>query len=193
MKSKLKSCVRIASFLLSLNASAHEKLIRIGVKIGYPNALDVKIEYVMPLLGKKLAPSIEYSTLSPEKLLEVEKFDFSYVQFGFNYYFFNSGKGLYSHLGHGILKAEIINSEVALETNYHKTGTGSIKLLNKSFNLKLGAKLGSGFYSRPEIGHAYTPVPEFSKTTLEYSYGTSEEKTSKQVENYFMKNIISQL
>ncbi|MCK0147843.1 hypothetical protein MWU78_19485 [Arenibacter sp. F26102] len=174
MKSKMKSCLIIASFLGSLSTLAQEKPIRIGVKIGYPNALGGNIEYVTPLLGKKLAPSIEYSTLSPEKLLEIEKFDYSYLQFGFNYYFFKPGKGLYSNLSYGILKTEIIDSGYSSDTDYNKTGTGYVKLLNKSVNLKLGAKLGSGFYFRPEIGYALTPVPEFLDTTVKFSDGTSE-------------------
>lgn len=60
MKSKFKGWLIIASIFLSLNASAQEKPIRIGVKIGYPNALGGNLEYVTPLLGKKLAPSIEF-------------------------------------------------------------------------------------------------------------------------------------
>lgn len=112
--------------------------------------------------------------MSPAKLLEVEKFDYSYSQFGFNYYFFKPGKGLYSNISYGILKTEIIDLEVSSDTDFNKTGTGSYKLTNKSFNLKLGAKLGSGFYFRPELGYAFTPVPEFIDLVVKFSDGTTE-------------------
>ncbi|OEY72211.1 hypothetical protein APR40_02915 [Salegentibacter salarius] len=43
-----------------------------------------------------------------------------------------------------------------------------------SLNVKLGAKLGGLFYFRPEIGYAFSPLPETIETTRVYNDGNSE-------------------
>lgn len=82
--------------------------IRIGGKIGIPNLIGGNLEYVTPLLNKKLGVSFDYSLLKSDwlglqnesedeeygnELVDDSKMDFNYIEGGLNYYFLNPDEG----------------------------------------------------------------------------------------------------
>ncbi len=141
---------KISAFLLSILLfttvlNAQDKPIRIGVKLGVPNIVGLNFEYVTPLLGAKLAPTIDLSSFSI-KAGDVE-IKFSYFEIGSNYYFLREGKGLYGHFSYGRLGFKGTYSDPTL-------GEGEGKLGINTLNFKIGAKWGGLFYFRPEIGYA---------------------------------------
>ena len=133
----------LAIFLFSGISFAQEKPIRIGLKFGVPNLVGLNLEYVTPLLDSKLAPTLDLSSISISS--GDAKINFSYLELGGNYYFVNQGKGLYGHFSFGRIGFKATYSDPVL-------GEGEGKIGLNLLNFKLGAKLGNGFYFRPEIG-----------------------------------------
>lgn len=159
----MKKVLIICLVALTTLAHAQEKPIRLGVKLGVPNIVGFNAEYVTPLLGNKFAPNLDVSYISM-KAGSAEA-TFSYIEIGGNYYFIKEGKGLYGNLSYG---------RVGFKGDYtdSRYGTGEGKVGMNLVNLKLGAKLGNGFYFRPEIGYALllgdpTVEVEYTNTTVE--------------------------
>lgn len=150
---------------------------RVGVKLGFPNVIGGNLEYVTPLLGKKLAVNADYSMINSDWLLKPEdmgegsqqKLDYSYLDIGLNYYFFKPGKGLYGGISYSSIKAEATMPD-SESVEYIKESHGS-------FNVKLGAKLGGLFYFRPEIGYSFKPLPKKYDVLTVYNDGTTETRT----------------
>lgn len=148
---------------------------RIGVKVGFPNAIGGHLEYVTPLLKKRLAPSIEYSTLKLDNYLDPgDSGKFTYFEAGLNYYFFRPGRGLYGHLGYGKLDTDLMMSDYNSKGDGTAPGTGSVAISNSSLNFRLGAKMGGLFYFRPEIGYQFSGLPENIDVDVQYPDGSRE-------------------
>ncbi|MGY5846627.1 hypothetical protein ACW6QP_04345 [Salegentibacter sp. HM20] len=158
--------------------------IRIGAKIGFPNLIGGNVEYLTPLLRDKLSVSIDYSLVKSTWFIEGEdengevdgdNVNFNYLEGGLNYYFFKPGKGLYGGVSYGMMKLEGTSYWVSSgDYEDEKIGTGTIDYTNNSFNIKLGAKMGGLFYFRPEIGYAFTPLPNTIEMNVKYDDGSSE-------------------
>ncbi|MFC2080886.1 hypothetical protein ACFLR8_01590 [Bacteroidota bacterium] len=130
--------------LLAGTSSAQENPIRIGLKFGVPNIVGFNFEYVTPVLGAKLAPTLDLSYFS---LTAGEaKVSFSYFELGSNYYFLKEGKSLYGHLSYGRIGFKGSYSDPFL-------GDGEGKVGINILNIKLGGKFGNSFYFRPELGY----------------------------------------
>lgn len=146
---------------------------RIGAKLGFPNIIGGNIEYVTPLFNDKLAVNLDYSMIKSDWLgfdeeaeAENNELDLTYIEGGLNYYFFKPGRGLYGGLSYGNIKAK--------GTIVHQEFRDIVDTSHGSLNVKLGAKLGGLFYFRPEIGYAFSPLPETIETTRVYNDGNSE-------------------
>ncbi len=147
--------------------------LRIGGKVGVPSFFTISAEYVTPLLDNRVAFAIDYFPLRIN-LLGIES-KFKNFEIGSNIYLNNKGKGLYGGLSYYTFNAEVSNiEEVAFDDDSFGTGETSIKF--NTFNLKIGAKLGSAFYFRIELGYGLGNLPETvvvtstegdSRTTLE--------------------------
>lgn len=155
---------------------------RIGVKSGIPNLFSGNIEYVLPILNRKIAVSADYSKINlnagdfgfeAEDGSEIMEQEFDYIEAGINYYFFKPGKGLYagvSYAGYN-LNGNIPNYA---ENENGAMGDGYLDFSNNSINLKAGAKWGGFFYFRPEVGYSFNPFPSSMPIRIEYEDGTSE-------------------
>ncbi len=146
---------------------------RIGAKVGFPNIIGGNIEYVTPLLNDKLAVNLDYSMIKSDWLgfneeaeAQDNKLDITYIEGGLNYYFFKPGKGLYGGLSYGNIKAK--------GTIVYQEFRDIVDTSHGSLNVKLGAKLGGLFYFRPEVGYAFSPLPETIETIRVYNDGNSE-------------------
>ena len=190
MRRKVTICLLL--LLVSITVYSQEKPLRVGLKIGFPNIAGGNIEYVTPLLSKKLAVSLEYSSLNADKFIDPDEGKLSYWQAGLNYYFFKEGKGLYGNLSYGVLDAELTLNEIESDFDFEKIGTAHADISNKSFNLKLGAKLGNGFYFRPEVGYSFTSLDNMIDVNVNFADGSSEmqqEELPSQLTNGLLFNI----
>jgi len=149
---------------------------RIGVKIGAPNLIGGNLEYVLPMLGRRVAVNADYSKLKSEWIQPEDegadaedKINVTYLDLGLNYYLFKPGKGLYAGVSYSTIKADA--------TTPFEDGTDYIKEEHSSINVKLGAKLGGLFYFRPEIGYSFDPLPNTYEVHTVYNDGTEERAT----------------
>ncbi|MFD2516330.1 hypothetical protein [Salinimicrobium flavum] len=155
--------------------------IRLGLKLGFPNLVGGNLEYVTPLLNDRLAVNLDYSTINSDWFMadeetdgtETTNLDFSYLEGGFNYYFFKAGKGLYGGLSYNQMN---FKGETNVESN-GREGKGNIDYNHNSFNIKLGARLGGLFYFRPEIGYSFSHLPKTIEYQARYEDGTTETET----------------
>lgn len=153
--------------------------VRLGLKLGFPNLVGGNLEYVTPLFNDRLSVSLDYSTIRSDWFIseddsdntETTNLDFSYLEGGFNYYFFKAGKGLYGGVSYNQMK---FNGETSVE-DQGEQGTGHIDYTHSSINIKLGAKLGGLFYFRPEIGYSFSSLPKTIEYTAEYNGRTETE------------------
>lgn len=174
MTSILKiTCIAMTVFMSSV-VIAQEHPFRIGVKIGYPNIVGGNIEYVTPLLKKRLAPTIEYSSINADKALDPDQAKLTYFQAGLNYYFLKEGKGLYGNLSYGILDAKLTINDIESDSDPNKTGSANTAISNNSINIKMGAKWGKGFYFRPEIGYSFAHLDENVVVNVNFPDGSTE-------------------
>lgn len=163
--------------------------IRIGAKIGYPNLVGGNLEYVTPLLNKKLAVNVDYSTIKSEWILnllgeesstseggETSSFTYNYIEGGINYYFFKPGRGLYGGISYGVLKLNGLLKDFFENDNY-SPGDAIVDFSHSSINVKLGAKMGGLFYFRPEIGYSFNPIPNSIDMDVVYEDGSRETRT----------------
>jgi hypothetical protein len=161
----MKKILLISTLIIvsSLSFYSQEKPMRIGVKVGVPEVAGLNLEYVSPLLNSKLAPSIDFTRLS----IQGGEFVYSNFGIGANYYFGDSGegKGLYSSLMYSRPGFKLEGND-GIESSLGKVA------LNM-FSIKLGAKLGKGFYFRPEIGYAIVNSAVFKVEYSDASTGTS--------------------
>lgn len=169
-----KSTLLILCLLVSSILFSQEKPFRIGVKIGLPNVIGGNAEYVTPLLNKRLAVTIDYSTFSEFDIEDNSGGSLNYFAAGINYYFFKEGKGLYGNLGYGIFNSNITSSDVESEDGSKTNGTSKVNLSYKSVNIMIGAKLGGLFYFRPEIGFAIPGLPDNIVENVTFPDGSTE-------------------
>jgi hypothetical protein len=188
----MKKSITIYLLMLLVASSiyAQEKPFRIGLKLGFPNIIGGNIEYVTPLLGKKLAASIEYSSINADKFIDPDKAKFTYLQIGFNYYLFKEGTGLYSNISYGVLDANLTVTEIESDFDFDKVGTASADLSNNSMNIKLGAKLGKGFYFRPEIGYSFTSIDDTINVEVVFPDGSSENQEGIEIPSIITQGLI---
>ncbi len=139
------------------NLSAQEKPYRAGIKIGVPQIVGLNAEYATPLLGGRLAPSVDFSTFSISG--GSTELSFNYIEIGSNLYLKETARGLYGNISYGRIGMQASYSDPDL-------GNGESKVGFNFLNLKVGAKLGNGFYFRPEVGYAVG----FGKSTVSVEY-----------------------
>lgn len=154
----MKKASLLVAFLafLILPALSQDQPIRIGVKLGYPNFLGLNAEYATPLLGGRLAPSVDFSYLPTRDFGDNLNASFRYFELGTNIYIIRPGKGLYLNLGYGRFGFKGTATET-LDFGPPvgvAEGEGNAKLGLNRFNVKLGTKFGGRVYFRSEFGWA---------------------------------------
>ena len=153
MKKLLFSIAFACAFIMSTTISnAQERPIRIGFKFGVPQIAGLNIEYVTPLLNKKLSfdADISYIPISAGSA----KLSINNMGIYANYYFFNEGRGLYGGIGFDYLNLSATQdmTVTAGSETVNASGKGSLGI--SMANLKIGGKHGGLFYFRWELGYA---------------------------------------
>lgn len=133
--------------------------IRIGLKIGTPNAVGGSAEWVTPLFDDRFALFFDYSGINVD-IDDEGTADFKYAEFGTNIYFNNTGKGLYASLGYGKMDFKGSYTDAVTFEGELFEGEAHGRLDVDTFNVKLGAKLGNKFYFRTELGYGFGSIPE---------------------------------
>jgi len=138
------------------NVSAQDKPFRIGLKIGYPQLVGLNLEYVTPLLNKKLSADLDFSYFS----FNTDPAPVKYTNFaiGADYYLIGEGRGIYLGLAYG--RSSFSASEDVISTDPGTLGqvsTAKASVGINTFNLKIGGKHGGLFYFRWELGYRVGP------------------------------------
>ena len=130
------------------NVSGQELPFRIGLKIGYPQIAGLNLEYVTPLLSKRLAADIDFSYLPVSK--NTTTVTYSNLALFANYYFFKEGRGFYGGFGYSRMGFDATKNVTFASDGTTQKGTANIGI--NSLNLKVGGKYGKLFYFRWELG-----------------------------------------
>jgi hypothetical protein len=143
----LTGILSISSFTVNY-LSAQDQPFRIGVKVGFPQIAGLNLEYVTPLLQKRLSADLDFSYLSLTS--DEVKLDYTNFAIGANYYFFRDGQGLYGGVAYD---RNGINATDNLINDEDQTVQGSANIGVNLIDLKIGGKHGGLFYFRWELGY----------------------------------------
>jgi len=153
MKNLLLPFSLIAFFALAnvvdSNVYGQEDPFRIGIKVGFPQVAGLNLEYVTPLLNKRLAADVDlsYIPLNPNG----GKVTYSDYALFANYYFSHEGRGFYGGLGFSRMGFDATKDVTFSDGT---TQQGKANLAINSLNLKIGGKYGKSFYFRWELGYS---------------------------------------
>ena len=144
------SLIGILLLILAMNSnvSGQERPVSIGLKIGYPQVVGLNLEYVTPLMSKRLAADIDFSYLP----LSSNSATVTYSNFGFfaDYYFFKEGRGFYCGFGYSRMGLDVTKNVTFTSDGTTQKGAANIGI--NSLNLKVGGKYGKLFFFRWELG-----------------------------------------
>jgi len=158
------------------NVMAQEQPFRIGLKFGFPQLAGLNLEYITPLLQKRLAADLDFSYIS----LTPNNITVTYTNFaiGANYYFFREGKGLYGGIGYDQMGIKASGPISVTENEPTTTINGNFNSKLNNLELKIGGKHGGLFYFRWELGYLISlNNPQYVLTGT--SNGTTENKPFK--------------
>lgn len=153
------------------------KLISIGTKLGVPNIVSFNGEIILPFLDNHFASYIDYGAFNID--VEDTETALNYSEYGINFYFGNSGKGLYASAGMAQLSTEFTFNNLTFEENgVSQKGSASTGLDLNTLNLKLGFKTGGFIFLRVEAGYGMGTIPDrlnFTATSGGITESFSEE------------------
>jgi len=140
-------CFITLANVVNSNVFGQELPLRIGIKVGYPQVVGLNLEYVTPLLNKRLAADLDLSYLP----LTRNATTLTYTNFALfaNYYFFHEGRGFYGGLGFSRMGFDV-TKDVTFSDGTTQKGKANLGI--NSLNLKIGGKYGKLFYFRWELG-----------------------------------------
>ena len=153
------------------------KRVNLGLKLGIPNVVGGSAELILPILGNRIAPFIDYSgfNIDTNDLAT----NFSYLEYGASLYFNKKGNGFFIALGQGQFNTNLTFYDLEFsEDGQSTTGTASTDFNFNTTNLKLGIKTGGSFYFRFEVGYGFGNIPEsvdFTATASGITESFSEE------------------
>ncbi len=162
-------------FILISSSTFAIKPFRVGIRAGIPNVVSINAEYVLPILGHRVAPIIDFSDFS--LTVEDVNIDFTYLEAGANFYLSPNGKWLYANVSYINMKTSLEYTDVESINGQLIGGTATADVNIKSLSIKLGAKLGGTFYIRPEIGFLASPLADKVTIQAEFTNGYQEEQT----------------
>jgi hypothetical protein len=160
--------------VVNSNVSGQEDPFRIGIKLGFPQLAGLNLEYVTPLLNKRLAADIDlsYIKLSPS----ATKLTYSNYGLFADYYFSKEGRGLYGGLGFSRMGFDV-TKDVTFSDGTTQKGKANLGI--NSLNLKIGGKHGKSLYFRWELGWSLAlSSPAFEVVAINNGVTKNESFTS---------------
>ena len=138
--------------------------INFGLKLGIPNVIGGSIEFLPPIFNNKVAPFLDFSGLNID--IENVGTDFSYLEYGANFYFKGKGNGFFISLGRGDFNTDLNFYNLEFNENGQSTiGDASTNLKFNTTNIKTGIKTGGSFFFRFEVGYGFGSI----QNTVEFS------------------------
>ena len=139
--------------------STKVKYINIGFKVGIPNLIGGSAEIILPVLGNRIGPYIDYSAFNIDT--DEVGTSLSYLEYGANLYFNPKGSGFFISLGQAKFDSDLTFYDLSF-TNGGMSSTGSVSTdFNfNTTNLKLGIKTSGTFYFRFEVGFGLGDIPD---------------------------------
>jgi len=175
MKFKFFSVLMLMVLVLNYSQAQDvtEKPFRVGVKLFLPNLAGLSFEYVAPVLNGKLSAALDFSRIPINRTFSgfEAKVKITHWSLGVNYYFFKSGQGLYGGLATGQLRIKAEGNQVDDNGTVAAYYSGKDKV-RFPLMIKFGAKLGKGFYFRPEIGYSLMKLPTSVSYNVTYPPNT---------------------
>ena len=130
-----------------------------------------------PILNNKIAPFLDFSGLNID--IDDVGTDFSYLEYGANFYFNEKGNGFFISLGQGKFNTDLNFYNLEFNENGQSTiGDASTNLKFSTTNIKTGIKTGGTFYFRFEVGYGFGSIQktvEFNATANGISDSFTEE------------------
>ena len=187
LKLPILGCLILVSSF-QVKVFAQDYIFRAGLKIGWPQVAGLNIEYVAPLLNKKLSVDLDVTYLpitlngNIENLIGIRPYinrinsylnnnnsningnlNYTNITIGFDYHFLNRIHGLYAGMGLNFMNIEVTGSETATK---NISGFGTIDALItanaikeiNSFFIKIGGIHGKHYYFRWETGYTFTLI-----------------------------------
>ena len=135
------------------------KHINIGLKLGIPNLIGGSAEIILPVLGNRIGPYIDYSGFNIDSN-EVGT-SLSYLEYGANLYFNQKGSGFFISLGQAKFNSDLTFYDLSF-TNGGMSSNGSVstEFNFNTTNLKLGIKTSGTLYFRFEVGFGFGDIPD---------------------------------
>jgi hypothetical protein len=135
--------------IVDSNVFGQEDPFRIGIKIGFPQVAGLNLEYVTPLLNKRLAADVDFSYIP----LNLNGGTVTYTDYALfaDYYFSHEGRGFYGGLGYSMMGFDATKDVLFSDGTTQK---GKANPAINSLNLKIGGKYGKSFYFRWELGYS---------------------------------------
>ena len=138
--------------------------INFGLKLGIPNVIGGSIEILPPIFNNKVAPFLDFSGLNID--IDNVGTDFSYLEYGANFYFKGKGNGFFISLGRGNFNTDLNFYNLEFNENGQSTiGDASTNLKFNTTNIKTGIKTGGSFFFRFEVGYGFGSI----QNTVEFS------------------------
>lgn len=155
----MKNTLIIFIILFSFNSFSQsvEKPFRIDFKFGLPGLFGINTEFVSPLLGNKLAIYISYHGFNSNYHHDDLDERVRYFDSGFNYFFKDTGNGLYSSIGYGRMYIDGEYSEV-IDNEGNILATAYGEFIANTLNLKLGFKTNGMVFIRAEAGYGFGDI-----------------------------------
>lgn len=146
-------------FAFSSFSQQVERPMRFDFKFGNPGLFGINAEYVSPFLGNKLAFYASYHGFNSNYHHKDIDERVRYFDGGINYFFKNTGNGLYASAGYGHMYIDAGLSEVVIdEGNIIAEAYGEFKA--NTLNLKLGFKTKGLIFVRAEVGYGFGNIPK---------------------------------
>lgn len=151
------------------------KRISLGVKFGIPSIASGAGEIILPIFKNHIAPYIDYSKI--ELALDDIDSNFSFLEYGVNFYTSEKGYGFFVGIGKSVLDSELMFKNLDFGLNGAK-GSATIPFDLETTNFKVGVKTGGTFYLKFDLGYGIGNIPDsidFTATSNGISKSFSEE------------------
>ena len=151
------------------------KRLSLGIKLGIPSIASGAGEVVLPFLNNHIAPYLDYG--KTKFTLEDAITNYSFFEYGVNFYTGKKGYGFFIGIGKSALNSEVNFKNLDFGIQGAK-GTATVPFDLETKNLRVGVKTGGTIYFKFDLGYGIGDVPEtinFTASSNGITKGFSED------------------